>query len=118
MTPETRAALALVDAGLPADQVDRVLRMLDVDYADSAEAIAEKVSGLTAELPALFGTGTGQPGGLGVAGGADRYAGKTLEQLGQEGAAARGWAARTPQERAHERFKSMYGRPPGGGDAA
>ncbi len=42
MTPETRAALTLVQAGLPAGQVERCLRMIDVDAGDTAHTIAEK----------------------------------------------------------------------------
>ena len=54
MTPETMAALALVEAGLPADQVDRVLLMVGVGHADTAETVAIKVGELTESMPAIF----------------------------------------------------------------
>jgi hypothetical protein len=57
---ETIAALALVDAGVPASTVERGLRMLDVDQHDDQASIAAKVASLRTDVPALF-TGAGAP---------------------------------------------------------
>lgn len=125
MTPETRAALALVQAGVPAAQVDRVLRMIDVDAADTADTIAEKVPGLATDLPGLFtpAAPAGAPGaGGGVRAGAERYAGKTMGELGQEALRVAGIRPKTADlptsmDQARERYAKRKGTPswtPGG----
>ena len=123
MTPETRAALALVAAGLPAAQVGRVLRMVDVDTADTAETIAAKVGSLTADVPGLFApTGRtlsngGDRGGRpadGAARGAARFARSTDETEYDTG--VRLAREKYGHLRAVERGATRFG--PGPGDTA
>jgi hypothetical protein len=54
MTPETRAALALADAGVPVGAIDRVLGLLDVDTHDNEATITAKVDELRSDLPGVF----------------------------------------------------------------
>lgn len=54
MTPETRAALALVAAGIPVTAVDRTMRLLDVGVADNEDTIGTKIAELRTDLPGLF----------------------------------------------------------------
>jgi hypothetical protein len=57
MTPETRAALALADAGVPVGAIDRVLGLLDVDTHDNEATITAKVDELRSDLPGVWRAG-------------------------------------------------------------
>lgn len=118
MTPETRAALALVDAGLPAAQVDRVLRMVDVGDTDTPEEVTAKVASLAEDVPGLFADvkPAGQPRPRVIDGGKARErSGQSFEDLGREALAAAG--IKHPSQSAPERGRQPWAGRNGGGHA-
>lgn len=133
MGPETRAALALVDAGLPAAQVDRMLRTLDIGSSDDAAAVTAKVEALTADMPNLFavaGTGGRPRPRLASVGGQDpKDRARSMEEVGRDALRQAGIPEsriRGPKGRAQDRFDAnlrsngghRVGSHPTGGDAA
>lgn len=119
MNAETQAALALVEAGLPAAQVDRVLRMVDVGDTDTPDQVSAKVASLAEEVPGLFTdvkpAGPQRPRVI-DGGKARERSGQSFEELGREALASAGIRPH-PSQSATERGRQRWaGR--NGNDAA
>ncbi len=111
MNAETRAALALVAAGMPERLIERGLSLLDTTSTSTPEQITAAVDALADEVPALFKAeplrAVPKPEGL---------SGPAMNKAGKEALRAAGIRVESAQDRARERFERTFPNLPGGYD--